>query len=267
MIKRLVISAIIAALPTFGMACGADSDCTVGDRVYRISMPETADGPTSALVFAHGYRGSAAGVMRNSGLRRLADDLGVALIAVQGIDGVWALPGRPGMPGETGQGEFTYYQDVITHATQNFDIDPDHIVATGFSAGGMMTWNLICHRSELFAGFIPMSGTFWKPEPTDCDTPPASVVHIHGNTDRTVPLPGRPIGPGHQGDVPDVIAMYAQTGGFQNEAPYTTDAVNCDMRRNADGKILNFCLFEGGHSFRLNDLRAAWDMLAEAGGV
>jgi polyhydroxybutyrate depolymerase len=46
-------------------------------------MPAGHDGKTRgpALVFAHGYCGSAAGVMRNKTLTGLTDRLGMALIA------------------------------------------------------------------------------------------------------------------------------------------------------------------------------------------
>ena len=48
------------------LACGPDTDCMLGDRHYRIAMPEgQSTDPVGAVVFAHGYRGSAAAVMQN----------------------------------------------------------------------------------------------------------------------------------------------------------------------------------------------------------
>ena len=78
-------------------ACGVDTDCPVGDRIYRIAMPQGHNGvtPVGAVVWAHGYRGSAAGVMRNGSLRRMASDAGLALIAAQGVNGTWDLPNGP----------------------------------------------------------------------------------------------------------------------------------------------------------------------------
>ena len=81
----LLILAILAA--PMALACGADSDCMVGDRSYRISLPEGVDVPVGAVVWAHGYRGTAAGVMRNGSLRKMVHAEGLALIALQGVDG------------------------------------------------------------------------------------------------------------------------------------------------------------------------------------
>jgi len=95
------------------------------------------------------------------------------------------------------------------------------MMATGFSAGGMMVWNLVCDRSTLFAGFAPIAGTFWEPMPTSCAAPPASVVHIHGTSDKTVPLLGRPIAGTHQGQVPTALEMYARHGDFSKPVSVT----------------------------------------------
>jgi polyhydroxybutyrate depolymerase len=244
-----------ALLPTGAMACGADTDCMIGDRSYRIAMPEGVANP-GAIVFSHGHRGSANGVMRNGGLRRLASDLGYALIASNGVNGTWDLPGSPSNPSSDGSSEFSYFEAMLDDAATQFDIDPDNIIATGFSAGGMMTWNLICERSDLIRAAVPMSGTFWEDIPASCSTDPISVVHIHGDRDRTVPLGGRQVRESHQGDVPTALGMYANYGGFTGDTSYTLGGMTCTTRGNADGETLGFCLFEGGHSFRLENLRA-----------
>lgn len=245
------------------LACGADTDCVVGDRTYRIHGAENA--ANGALVFAHGYRGKAAGAMRNGGLTGLADDLGVALIALQGVDGTWQLPNRPRNKSFTGEAEFSYIEDVLDHAEQ-FDLNRDRVVMSGFSAGGFVTWNFACHRSELFAGFVPMSGTFWDPVPQTCDSPVTSIVHLHGTNDGTVPMTGRVIDDSKQGDVYEAFAMYRSYGGFGAADAEQIGDLACELSGNGT-EILNICLFEGGHSFRLKDLRLGWDMLAEAGRI
>lgn len=250
----------LAILPTGGMACGAGTDCVVGDRSYRIAMPDTVENP-GAIVFSHGHRGSARGVMNNSGLRRLAADMGYALIAADGVDGTWDLPGSPSNPSSDGAGELAYFEAVLNDAATQFGINQDNIIATGFSAGGMMTWNLICDRSNLLRAAVPMSGTFWEDIPTTCDTPPISVIHIHGDNDPTVPLSGRAIRTSHQGDVPTALGMYARHGGFGNAVSQQVGGLDCAVRDNAEDLTLGFCMFEGGHSFRLEHLRAAIEMV------
>jgi polyhydroxybutyrate depolymerase len=256
-------------LPETGaQACGVDTDCVVGkDRHYRIAMPQGHDGTTriGAIVYAHGYRGSAAAMMKNKSMAKLASDLGVALIATKSYAEDWRIPGVPRNTGTDGALELSYYDAVVEDVTKRFPIDKSRLMATGFSAGGMMVWNLICHRSDLFAGFAPISSTFWEPEPAACDTPPANVIHIHGNADPVVPLMGRPIADTHQGQVPQVLDMYARYGGYKESNRFEDGRLSCQTSSNPSGKMLNFCLFEGGHSFRTEFVGQAWKMFETKG--
>lgn len=246
-------------------ACGTDSDCHIGDRSYRIYLPSgidadavSSDRRVGAIVFSHGYRGSARGAMRNGALRAVADRLGVALIAGKSLRDDWVLPGAPSDPGYDGTVELDYYDAVIADAAARFPIDARRLMATGFSAGGMMTWNLICHRGHRFAAFAPVAGVFWDPIPATCPSSPAHVIHMHGDADRIVPLEGRRIGPTTQGDVWETVKMYAAAGGFRAATLVDWEDMRCRRRTNTDGKVLELCVFEGGHDFRARRLEAAW---------
>ena len=54
---RIIFAFMLALLPSGAFACGPDTDCQVGDRIYRIAMPDGVQNP-GALVFSHGYRGA-----------------------------------------------------------------------------------------------------------------------------------------------------------------------------------------------------------------
>lgn len=246
---------LLLAPPAF--ACGPETDCPVGDRHYRIAMPDGHDGttPVPALIWSHGYKGSAKGVMRNGSLRKMLSDAGIALIAAQGINGSWNLPNGPSTMDSDGSAEFAYFDAIIADATANHAIDPDKIIASGFSAGGMMVWNLACSHPGKFAGFIPMSGTFWLKPPKACTGPVSSIVHIHGTKDRTVPLKGRRIGETKQGEVSDALAIYRDFGDFGQAVEMEKGDLSCRYSMNAQSKLLEFCLFDGGHSFRTEYLR------------
>lgn len=266
------LSAIFLALAMFGaapaQACGPDTDCMIGDRHYRIALPDGHDAtsPVGAIVFAHGYRGSARGIMRNMNLRRMVSDMGLALIAVKSAGDDWNIPGVPSNVDSTGAQEMAYFDAVVADATARFGIDAGRIMMSGFSAGGMVTWQLACERPALFAGFAPIAGTFWQGPPDAC-AGPASIIHIHGTADRTVPLTGRAIAQTRQGDVADVLAMYRQSYGFQGNQTAAVDDLSCTRQDNAGGDMLEFCTFPGGHSFRRGFLSYAWDRLAAAGKV
>jgi polyhydroxybutyrate depolymerase len=205
--------------------------------------------------------------MRNGSLRRMVSDAGLALIAAQGVNGTWDLPYGPRTFQSTGAAEFSYFDAVLNDATTRFPLDRNRIIASGFSAGGMVVWNLACSHPANFAGFIPMSGTFWLQPPESCTGPAQSIVHIHGDSDTTVPLDGRPIGETKQGKVDAALAMYAKFGAFKDRQAAAMGSLTCINRHNTGGDILEFCLFPGGHSFRTEYLKYGIDRLRAAGRI
>ncbi|MBM7066432.1 PHB depolymerase family esterase [Actibacterium sp. 188UL27-1] len=260
---RFLIALLAVSLPSLAWACGPDSDCQIDDGTYRIRMPEAVPAGTrpGAIVFAHGYRGSSQGTMRNGSLENLAQDLGVALIALNASADDWTIPNSPQEGRVRQRDEVAYAARVLDDAVAQFGIDPDRVLATGFSAGGMMTWTLACNDSARYAGFAPLSGTFWAPEPTTCPAPPANLIHYHGTTDNMVPLAGRPIAQTSQGDITKVMQTYATNGGYAaagTSQPLT--GLTCEARENTAGKYLEICLFDGGHTFKVDYIRRAWEM-------
>lgn len=262
---RYIILILTMMLAPSVQACGADSDCIVGDRAYRISLPEGGDAPLGAVIWSHGYGGSAAGVMRNGSLRKMVHAQGLALIAAQGVAGSWNLPNGPRTMDSTGAAEFAYFEAMIADAAEQFGIDDTRLVSAGFSAGGMMVWNLACARPDTFAGFIPIAGTFWLKPPETCAPDIASIVHIHGDRDTTVPLDGRAIAETRQGKVSDALTMYASHGDFSPVSQKDLEMLRCTDQANGRGDILEFCLFEGGHSFRTEYLAYGLERLKAAG--
>jgi polyhydroxybutyrate depolymerase len=264
-----ILTALFILFATQSLACGADTDCPIGDRFYRISMPQGHDGvtPVGAVVWSHGFRGSAAGVMRNKSLLRRAAAEGLAVIAVQGVGGGWNLPRGPRTYDSTGAAEYAYYEAVIADAASRFPIDTSQLVASGFSAGGMMVWYLACKRPGLFAGFVPYAGTYWEVPPDRCAAPIKSIVHIHGDADRTVPLKGRQIRETKQGEVQAALDHYAAHGGFGAATDFTEGKLRCSEKTNGAGNVLTFCLFPGGHSFRTEYLGFGLKQLKAVGAL
>ena len=271
MFSRLTVLAglILCLLFEPAVACGPDTDCRIGDRHYRIRMPAGHDGrtPVGAIVFAHGYTGNARQAMEDADFTELARKLGVAIISGKSAYRGWSLPHAPAADEREFVDELAYFDSVLEDAAKRFPIDRKRLVATGFSGGGMMVWHLACHRSTQFAGFVPISGTFWAPVPATCTTRPASVVHIHGDDDSIVPLLGRPIRKTRQGEVPRALEMYGSYGNFGASSPFRLEDLRCQGRRNAAGRILDFCLFTGGHDFRSGHVGLAWQLLVKAGSL
>lgn len=255
---RLILAAALTLLTAPAHACGPDTDCTVaGDRTYRYYMPEGATGPVAAFFHAHGYRGTAGGAMRNESLRAMADRLGMAFIAMNADADDWNLAYRPSEPRQRRAREANYVRAVIADVATRIDLDQSRLISTGFSAGGMMTWTLACEMGDTFAGFIPYSGTFWQNIPATCPTPAAPLIHIHGDGDTVVPMEGRAIGPTRQGNVYDALSMYAEHGAQPSASlQEMPEGLTCFMRENAEGTILDLCLFTGSHAY--STARVEW---------
>ena len=244
---RILIALALSLSTGAAAACGVETDCKLtvpesgGERFYRIDKRE---GQTGAYLFAHGYRGTAAGVMRNRSMRDAVAKEGFALVAPEARE-TWSLPNGPRAQRFD---EAPYFDALVRELVAEHGIDPKRIVMSGFSAGGMVTWNLACTRPDLFAGFVPISGTYWRAPPETCPGGVPNIVHIHGTSDRTVPLEGRAIGRTVQGKVSEALAHMQRKGGYEGDERRTVGRLSCSARRNAEGRVLELCLHPGGHS-------------------
>ena len=262
-----VVLGAFAARPA--MACGENTRCMIGDRHYYIAMPDGHDGRSDVpvIIFAHGLQGTAEGTMQNPRLRRIANDLGAAFVAVKSAGASWSQENAPRtIPGD-GRKALAYFDAVRRDMINRFPVDQDRIIVSGASTGGMMTWGLACYRSDDYAAFVPMSGTFWSPVPPTCSGRTASILHFHGDKDQTVPLDGRAVAGTRQGSVPEALEMYRTFGRFGPRTRTRSGDLRCDVRSNRSGNILSFCLYDGRHSFRSENLRTAWQMLRAAGRI
>ena len=264
--KPLLAAALFLATATGAFACGVETDCPVDGGFYRIDMPDA--GPSGAILFAHGYRGTAAGTMRNQRFRQMATDMGLAFVALDAGPGAdWKLPNAPGDNASDGQGTFDYVAAVVADVTSKYGFGPDRVMITGFSAGGMLVWNVACARPDIAGGFAPVAGTFWMAPPENCTQPVASIIHMHGDSDPTVPMTGRPIANTHQGDVSEALGFYTQLGAFSGDYRRQGPGLDCTGKTNPDGRVLELCMFAGGHSFSRNYVQDAWQRFVDTGQI
>ncbi len=259
---RLVVSGALVLAAAPALSCGAETDCTVAGRTYRIALPD-GEGPFGAILYSHGYGASAAGVMEFTELREAADRLGVALIAIDSASKGWLIRNAPGSGLTDSHIELAAVDAVLADVEKRFAIDPDRILAAGFSGGGMMTWTLACRRADRFFGFVPVAGTFWEPMPTDCDPVPVDLLHVHGTADTVVPPKGRPIGDTRQGDVNQALAM---ARAWSHDGPVASvagpEGLACEGSLGAGETRIVECLHDGGHTVRAEWIEWGWQLFA-----
>lgn len=266
-LSRVCITALCAAsiclLDVDASACGRDTDCHIGERVYRVVLPAaaTSQAPDRAVIFVHGYMGSAKNVLRNKDLVAVATKHGAGFVVAQAVGIEWNVPGVPSVDAKPGVNELEYFDRVADDLKRRFGIGRQDIVIAGFSSGAMMVWHLACHKGDAFAGFVAFSGTFWKPLPKNCPIHSINLIHYHGKSDTIVPIHGRQIKDGYQGDVYEAIDLIARSGKFGPAKSQNQSGLDCQHRENANGNVLELCLFAGGHELRPSYLDRAWPML------
>ncbi len=258
------------ALPNSSLAgeapCGVSAPCEIDSGSYYVALPDISaeTDQIGAIIYLHGWKGQANNVVQNSALRNLANELGVALIVPQGVGGSWSYPGSPSQERD----EFRFFGDMLDDLSARFPIDREKILLSGFSMGGSMVWNLACYKGENYAGFAPIAGAFWDPIPETCPSPLTNFYHTHGVEDKTVPMVGRAIGEKwRQSDVFDSLDVWKrQSGLYGTEAtPISAGELQCDVW-SGEGKKLELCLHDGGHSMKANWIRRAWLDLANTKG-
>ncbi|KIC14996.1 MULTISPECIES: alpha/beta hydrolase family esterase [unclassified Leisingera] len=204
-IWMLLIAGLLAA-PT-GAAeeaapCGGETPCPIDGGDYHLALPEGWQGGP-AVMFLHGYGSSGAKVIANTGLVGAFSRRGYAVIAPSG------LPWAEGKPADWSvrdgwntypRRDLVFLRDVLADATERAGVEPDQLLLSGFSRGGSMVWDAACQMPEFAAAYVPVSGGFWLPMVRDCKGP-VKLLHIHGFTDKVVPLEGRVI----QGSVAEII--------------------------------------------------------------
>lgn len=73
-----------------------------------------------------------------------------------------------------------------------------------------------------------------------------------------VPLHGRKIKDGHQGDVYEAIELFAGAGGYRPVETEQSAELQCSRQVNDNGKLLELCLFPGKHVLKANYVVRAW---------
>ena len=254
-------------LPLSANACGGEQVCSIEEGDYYLIEPSSvaAGEKRPAIFYLHGHRGNALNAVRNPAFQRLADTLKVSIIAVQGVNGTWSFPTAP----RSLRDEFSFFDKLLEAAANHHEIDTRRTMITGFSAGGFMTWYLACQNPKRFAGHAPIAGAFWKPLPDECSAAAPVIFHVHGRSDKVVPLAGRALGGGrwHQGDVFKSFDVWRRQFNLTKTSPDRSrdGSLECESWLPSDG-VLELCLHDGGHNLRTEWIARAWKKLVELKG-
>lgn len=261
-----ILCLLMSAWGASADACSENSDCVVASGDYRIFLPATVEdgGKIPAIIYIHGLGGSSKAVMKNRNFREVAQRLGAAFVAVNGRAGSWSFPN--GVERGKVRDEFVYFREVVSDIKKRFPIDGSKIVVSGFSIGASMAWNLACREPESYAGFIPVAGTLWRPQPQKCVRPVGEIYHFHGTSDRIFPLDGRMVSGKRQGAIFDTLKMIGNQDACTGKIVRETEmhGLRCKYRRSCDGQTVRLCLHDGAHKIKAAYLEDGFREIAKA---
>ncbi len=243
--------------------CGSGGRCEVDGGYYLAQLPDGWDGssPLPLVVFFHGWNSSPEGMFRNRVMINGVTRRGALFVVPWAQTGYWRQIGSG--RAEPGRDELAYVHAVMADIQARWPVDPDMTLASGFSRGASMVWNVACYAGDLFAGYLPIAGGFWGSTPPDCPTGPISMRHIHGTSDRVVAFDR--IGIYNSMPIPEGLDLLREIDGCAALPDRLEAAPRYDCQvwsACGSGDELQLCLHAGGHSIPAEWVGEGLDWLA-----
>lgn len=184
--KKILLILIIPLITTSQEYLSFFHDGFERDYIYY----EPDDIPENApLVFvAHGYSGSAQGIMNYCGMNDLADLFGFAICYPEGSSDNWGNNfWNVGYDFTFGSNidDVSYLSELANYLQIEKNLSVDNTFLTGMSNGGELCYLIACESPGLFKAFAPVAGTIFPNGLTNntCNGEPVSIFEIHGVND------------------------------------------------------------------------------------
>lgn len=242
----LLLSAGVAAARAEGEPLERCARCAVEDGYYLTAAPPDWDGvsPLPLVVYFHAWGRGPQDVIRAKGLIGPLHARGALVVAPFAEIGFWRQLGDG--RAERGRDEAAYVRRILADVKRRWPIDESRMLASGFSRGASLVWNLACYESDLFTAYAPFAGGFWNSTPADCPGGPAALRHIHGTKDGIVAYDR--VGLYNSMPIVDGLALFRRVNGAgEASAKRRIGGLSCEAWDGA--KPLEVCLYQGGHGF------------------
>jgi polyhydroxybutyrate depolymerase len=163
------------------------------NRSYITYVPNTYDGTEKfpVLMNFHGFSGDAGYHLTETNMHYAAHSNKYLLVYPQGalLEGEphWN-PCLPSADNKSDIDDLGFVEALLDQVSSDYLIDRNKVYAVGYSNGGMMSYGLAMHKSELITAFGSVSGTM-----LDCGEQPnhpMPVIVMHGTNDFTIPYDG-----------------------------------------------------------------------------
>ena len=164
------------------------------ERPIRVRLPQSYEHDEARrlplLLAYHGSGQDAEGFQLGTGLDEVANDMDFAVVYLEWVNGWTVAP-----PSAQGVDDVAYARSLVDHMTRSYAIDPDRVMATGFSAGGMFALRLACEPDSPVQGVGTVGSTMTTSTQPVCEAGPRPLpvpaIVILGALDNSVPAAGR----------------------------------------------------------------------------
>jgi len=197
------------------------------------------------VVNLHGMGGNMRRQMEYTDMNAVADEEKFIVVYPQGLTG--KVPAR----GETTQWDTHFntntrdveFMDTLLQVLEeNYSIDSRRVYATGFSNGALMCYRLACELPGRFAAIAPVGGNMPLAQELQCALdPPVSVLYMHGNEDRIMPINGIPL---YSMSAEATVQFFRDRNGCSGD-PYQFSVPDVDTEDRSTVRILTFADCEG----------------------
>ena len=197
--NRLRLALMIALLCILSLATGnaraMDRHTLRHDDIQREFWVQEAqnDGTRHPLILLlHGGTRDVDSMLRNSRFEAVARRNNAVLIAPQAYNNLWNDQRTIYYTGATPDtDDVGFLAKLIDFAVTNYGVDPDKVLVTGASNGGMMTYRMMCERPDKLTAAAPIIATMLIEPETYC--PPQRklpLMMMTGTADPLVPYRG-----------------------------------------------------------------------------
>ena len=167
------------------------------NREYIYYAPTNLQIDAPLVFVAHGYTGSAQGIMNYCGMNTIADQNGFAVCYPQGTSDSWGNFWNVGYDFHDGftVDDIGFLESLASYLQSTYQLSTSNTFFTGMSNGGEMCYLLAFDGSNIFKAFAPVAGTvFPNGLINNLFTPNVSVPFFvtHGDNDDVTLIQGDP---------------------------------------------------------------------------
>ena len=280
--KRAFIIAFVATVLIVAWFTNFNSDDDVGlnqsilhngiSRDYILYIPENLPTNAPLVVVSHGYTSSAKTMMSYSGMNKVADEEKFLVVYPQGTKdqrGNNFFNVGYEFHAASKVDDLGFIKALVTKLTDDYQVNPNHIFATGMSNGGDLSYFLACYASDMFQAVAPIAGTMMQTTIETCKPQKGMPIFaVHGkadevtyfdgdmaNRDKWGPYPGIPAVIEHWVDV-NAVEISKQVD-LDNITNFTAsnEALSFDryLSETSDHEVWLY-IHSGGHDWSLKEL-------------